>query len=98
MALCAGCADLESTRLPAASPDPVQFSARRPGSTCCTLETVEVRSRPGDRTSAETLRWYALRRAANYVVLEAFSVLDETGGELVRVRARLYRCPEVASR
>jgi hypothetical protein len=95
LALSSGCADLESTRLPTMSPEPVQLSAHVPGSTCCALESVEVSSRRGDSSSEETLRLHALRRSANYVVLESFSVIDEGGEELVRVRARLYRCPQV---
>jgi hypothetical protein len=98
LALSAGCADVESTMRPALIPDPVQFSAEEPGSTCRCLQRVEVSSRSGDSSSEETLRLYALRRAANYVLLEAFSVFEETGDDLVRVRARLYRCPQAARR
>ena len=93
LALSCGCAGVEPAQLPTAIAETVVLSAQAPGSACCALEQVEVRSRRADGPSADALRLYAWRRAANYVVLDTFSILDDTSEDLVLVRARLYRCP-----
>jgi hypothetical protein len=92
LCLCA-CAEGEVSRLPAPIVDTVEVSAHPPGPDCWPLETVEVRSGKHDGSSVEALRLYAWRRAVNYVVLDTFSILDDSDENLVLMRARLYRCP-----
>jgi hypothetical protein len=93
LGLVCGCAETEVERLPTAIADTVQLSARAPGAECGALEQVEVRSRRHDSPSADALRLYAWQRDANYVVLDSFSILDDSNEDMVLVRARLYRCP-----
>lgn len=93
MALFGGCAEVEPARLPTELADTVVLSAQDPGAACCPLESVEVRSRRSEGPAGEALRLYAWRRAANYVVIDTFSILDETSPDMVLLRARLYRCP-----
>jgi hypothetical protein len=93
LALACGCAGVERARLPAEISDGVVLAAQEPGPACCALERVEVRSRRAEAPAADALRLYAWRRSANYVVLDAFAVLDETSDDQVLMRARLYRCP-----
>jgi hypothetical protein len=88
-----GCAEAELERTPTAIADAVEISSRAPGAACAPLETLEVHSGKHDSPTTEVLRQYAWQRAANYVVLDTFSVYDEKDADVVLVRARLYRCP-----
>ena len=91
--LTAGCAEEELVRLPSRPASAVYLSEHEPGSCCRALGGVAVASGPFDLPTRDTLREEALDRGANYVVLDAFSVLDER----VLARARLYACPELAA-
>ncbi len=93
--LAAGCATDETTLVPTRVARGVELSNREPGACCRPVESVEVRSGPGDAPTSEALGQYALARGANYVVYDTFTVL-EAPAELVLTRARLFSCPAPA--
>jgi hypothetical protein len=86
------CVEDEPVRASANLADTVQIADREPGGACRPVVAVEVRSGPNDLPSADTLRAYAHERGANYVVLDTFSVYDESDTQVL-TRARLFRCP-----
>jgi hypothetical protein len=91
-----GCAEADVARVPDSVAEDIAISEHDPGPACCPLETVEVRSGKHEGPSLEALRLYAWRRAVNYVVLDTFSILDDGEEGTVLLRARLYRCPQLA--
>ncbi|MCU1283215.1 MAG: hypothetical protein JWM53_6761 [bacterium] len=91
--LASGCFDDELERVPTHLDDAVQLGNRDPGPACCGLEAVEVCSGNKERATLEALRAYAVQRAANYIVVDAFSVYEIPGQESVHTQARLFRCP-----
>jgi hypothetical protein len=91
-----GCAEDELERAPGHVGDEVQVANRDPGPACRALAAVEVRSGRDDEPSENALRDYAAERGANYVVIDTFSVYDETEDSQVLTRARLFSCPRLA--
>ena len=94
-AAAAGCAEDELDRAPRPAADAVQLANREPGAGCCGLGAVEVRSGRDDEPSSEALREYAAARGANYVVVDTFTVYDDSEDTPVLTRARLFRCARV---
>jgi hypothetical protein len=89
-----GCAEDELDRVSVQRPaDTVVLASRDPGPGCCALDAIEVRSGRDDEPSSDTLRYYAARRGANYVVIDTFTVYDESTDTPVLTRARLFSCP-----
>ena len=89
----AGCAAEELSRSPTRASTEVYLSSAEPGACCRALGGIFVESGPFDLPTHYTLREEALDRGANYVVLDAFSVIDE----YVLARARLFACPALAA-
>jgi hypothetical protein len=90
---CGACAEDEAERASTNFAADVQLTNREPGSACRHIAAVEVRAGRDDLPSAETLRAYAQDRGANYVVIDAFRVCDESEDATVLTQARLFRCP-----
>jgi hypothetical protein len=92
LALLGGCAHEEDVA-PTRPPMRVEFSTFDPGAACRTLDAVEVRAGQRDPTTHELLNEYAIRRGANYVVLDSFGAFDDSEDIIAVTRARLLSCP-----
>jgi hypothetical protein len=92
-AMAIGCAEEELVRVPTRVESAVVLTNREPCDSCVALDSVEVQSGRDDQSTSDALRDAALARGANYVVLDAFAVLDDDD-ERVLARARFFVCPE----